>query len=275
MYKLQQNNTIKNSAKYILCHIIMFVIASIIASYLSNQIFDLIVLTSYNISMTLKGVINTTVIICAFYIVNRILQEINRNAPPLLVKSTYLVILIAVISILIIITLLFSYEFYLIQKIQEANELRFILFALFAQSLSQEVLFRGILFKGITKCSSALTAALCLSGVFAVLNILIDGANLLPFISATCSCFILCMLYHWKQSLILNAIVNTSWLYVIFLTGVLDEHWRSSAPVISIAQGEVYLSGGAFGPDASILGITTLATFSMWFYVKYKTNKLV
>lgn len=169
-----------------------------------------------------------------------------------------------------IVSILFSLELYSISEVRESNNALLVLIALFAQSITQEVLFRGIIFRGLSKLCTVLTSSLILSTIFALLNTLVDGPFILPSIAAAFSTFILCMLYHWKKSLVLNAMVNTSWLYIVFLTGVLDEHWRASAPVISKFHGELYLSGGSFGPESSIFGVIVLAGAVFWFYQKYK-----
>ena len=255
--------------KYLAIHLVGFIGASFLAGLSSNLILTSLPVASENIQFTVKGIISASLVWLAFVTFNKIQGMTNSASPALASTTSFTLVLLAVCSIIALVAALYGLDLYLVQARQSANEILFVLAALFCQSLSQEILFRGILFRAFSLGYSALTVAILLSIAFALLNILVDGTNLMPLLAALLSCFILCLLFTWRQSLVLNALVNTSWLYVTFLTGVLDEHWRGSSPLITRPHGNVMLSGGKFGPESSIFGIILLAAFAVWLYKVY------
>lgn len=260
--------TIKKIAIYLLA----FVISSFLASSTANILLERMSVSSENIIFTIKGVFNLIFIVSGYFLTKKHIEDSPLELRALLSKNTLFMILLSIISISIVIALLYILGLYQVIAYQSTNEVAIILVALFAQSMTQEVLLRGIIYRQFSKHYSAISVALTLSTILACLNMLLDGVYVLPFVSAFLIHFILCMIYQQKDSLVLSAIINTCWIYATFLTGVLNEHWTKSAPVLSRAHENTLLSGGKFGPESSIFGIIILMLFSLCLCRKYITR---
>jgi len=266
-------NPIFYLTKRISIHLVGFVLASILASLISNIIVEAISFSSENAEYTVKGMIDLILVVAVYLLINAHLKESLKNLYQFGKKTDYMAVLLAVAATLLVIMILYGLGLYQIAEKQQSNEVLIILLALFAQSMTQEVLFRGIFFRQIAKVYPALYVAFCLSLTLALLNILVDGLFVQPFISALLINFVLCMLYQQRQSLLLPALVNTSQLYITFLTGILDEHWRNSALFITKTSDSVLFSGGHFGPESSFFGLLALSAATIFLYRKHKSIK--
>ncbi len=169
--------------------------------------------------------------------------------------------LIAGATIISITTLpLFALGYYQVMSYQPFNEIPFALVGLTTQAVFGAILFTGIFFRIIEQHIGTKQSLLSLSIALGLLNILVDGPDLMVFISSILISALWFSIYVLSRNLWVVGLTNGAWLSAVFATGILDEHWRASAPVISSYDGPTLLTGGQFGPEHSII---TMAIVSM------------
>ncbi len=167
---------------------------------------------------------------------------------------------------------LFAIGYYEVITQQGWGEMHLVFLALAAQAITGAILFQGVLFRVTEQQIGTVQALLLISVFFGFLNILVDGANLMVLVSTILISALWSSIYILSRNLWVVGISYGAWLFGVFVTGVLDEHWRSSAPVISDVHGPALLSGGAFGPEHSIITVALVSAFLSWI-LKTAKNK--
>ncbi len=161
-------------------------------------------------------------------------------------------------------TSLFAVGYYEVIAYQERDEMLLVLVALASQAITSEILFRGILFRIIEKQMGTICALALVSVLLSLLNIVVDGVNLLVLISTLLISALWCSIYILSRNLWVVGLSHSAWLYSVFLTGILDEHWRVSAPIISSYNGPAFITGGEFGPEHSTLTVALVSICLFW-----------
>lgn len=156
---------------------------------------------------------------------------------------------------------LFAMGYYEIVTYQALDEMLLVLVALSAQAVVGEFIFRGIFFRIIERQVGTVYSLVLVSVAYGLLNILVDGPNPIVMVSTMLISALWCGVYILSRNLWVVGLHAAGWLYAIFAIGILDEHWRASAPIISNYNGPPLLTGGAFGPDASIISIVVVSIF--------------
>jgi len=64
-----------------------------------------------------------------------------------------------------------------------------------------------------------------------------------------------CGLYVWTRNIWVVGIHHAAWNYTEFSFGILDEHWRISAPLEISINGPSIITGGSWGPEGSIISV--------------------
>ncbi|WP_221031326.1 CPBP family intramembrane glutamic endopeptidase [Actomonas aquatica] len=136
----------------------------------------------------------------------------------------------------------------------------------------EELVFRCLLFRAFERSLGTWTAMAVTSGAFGVLHLLNDGTTPFTVVSVTLLGAFWCGVYALARNLWVAGLNHAFWNLTIFLSGVPlsgQEEWRHSAPLISHAAGPFWLTGGAFGPEDSILNIviTGAATILLWRWI--------
>lgn len=181
----------KTLIKQIVIHILGFVTASIAASSIAGLVLNTVNVASENGQFTIKGLISLSAIVVVFLYINHRFNEPPVNFRMLFSRAAFISLIAGLVSISLVLTVLFSLDLYSVVSYQENPALVMIALALGAQAFSQEVLFRGILFRQLTKRYQVLYVAMALSLLLAGLNVLVQGFSLLSFVAVLMMDFIL------------------------------------------------------------------------------------
>ena len=260
--------TFFTAAKPLLLHLVGFIAATLLASTLANVVLENYPAGTGNASYAVKGGFNLVAVLFSYSLINFWLYKNNNQLSRLWHSKVLVTLLVSVSSLGIVLALLFSFDLYQITQLNQNNELVIVFIALFAQAASQEVLFRGIFYGHLVNHFSWLKLAVIFALLLAGLNILVDGVYIQPFVATFFIHFILCLLYQYSANLWLPIVAYFGWIYVTFLTGVLDEHWRISAPMVTEPSANSWLSGGSFGPESSVLGLLVMVCFTFFLLKK-------
>lgn len=149
----------------------------------------------------------------------------------------------------------------------------------------EEIVFRGVLFLALEKAWGTVPALWLQSLLFSVLHIAnvdpqIGAAELvMTVISGTLLGAFWTLIFIQSRNIWVVTANHAAWNFAIVLTGLplsgLDE-WTAFAPIESSYQGPNWLSGGAVGPEDSIVTVIAVTgiMIGLVFWAK-KTNKFV
>ena len=165
---------------------------------------------------------------------------------------------------------------YQLTEIRPSYDVLLVFIALLGQAVTNEVLFRGLFFRISESKLGTVHTLFGLSLILAMLNILVDGSDWLVFLTTFLLNLVVTCIYVVTRNIWLTSMFYAGWLYIKFLTGLVDEHWRISAPFISKISGPDVLTGGKLGPDASIITLITLGTVFAFLWQRMRQeNKIV
>lgn len=163
----------------------------------------------------------------------------------------------AIISITLL--SLFTLGYYQIETYQGFDEVFFALIGLTTQAIFGAIIFTGIFFRLIEQHLGTKYSLLSLSVVLGTLNIMVDGPNLIVLLSSILINALWFSIYVLSRNIWVVGLSNGAWLSAVFATGILDEHWRASAPIVSSYNGPAFITGGEFGPEHSIITIAVVS----------------
>lgn len=270
--KLPIVRKILNVSTQLFLAIVVYVIAMIAARRLALPVLTKFFEFSEIQLHAVKGVVVLLFVVFAYFFYvkfyeKRLVAELKLSSIGMLYGLISGVLLIS-----ITILLLFSLGFYQVTDQQVTNELLFVFIGLSTQVIITEILFRGIIFRVLEKHIGTVYALIFVPVSYGLLNILVDGLNPLMMIATILISALWCSIFVLSRNIWVVGLHATGWVYAIFLTGLLDEHWRASAPFISSSHGNNYLTGGSFGPEASIITIVTVA-ISLYFVLSKANRK--
>ena len=116
-----------------------------------------------------------------------------------------------------------------------------------------------------------LKSLLVVSILFSALHMANEGANVMVFISATLISILWCGVYVVSRNIWVAGLHHAAWNLAVFssgipISGMVD--WTKHAPLESNYHGPVWLTGGSFGPEGSvitvIIGATSLFVLLRW-----------
>lgn len=220
----------------------------------------------------LKGALEITVVLFGYWSYIRFVEKRAPLELQLKPSHAFISFLIAGIVMGVPVAILYLTSFYQVLDSRTMGEMGYVFIALLAQAILGELLFRGIILRQLINHFDFRISVLVVALLLACLNILIDGPAMLVFVTLLIAEMCWCLLYLLSGSLWTSSAANFAWLYVIFSTGVLDEHWRTSAPLITQAQGPAWLTGGEFGPNASVITLVLSGFLVIWLWQRVVNN---
>jgi len=167
---------------------------------------------------------------------------------------------------------LFTFGYYQIVESQSFDEVFFAVIGLSTQAIFGAILFTGIIYRLIEQRIGTKYSLISLSIALGLLNIMVDGPNLVVLLSSTLINALWFSIYILSRNLWVVGLANGAWLSAVFATGILDEHWRASAPIISQYNGPALITGGEFGPEHSVITIVVLS-LSVFFLLRAARSK--
>ena len=256
----------------IILGVITYIAAIAVAKYLAAPTIESVTEADSALHHALKNLSELTAVIIAYIFYFRVVEK--RFSTELNFKGKYSVYaLIAGFSIISVTSIiLFATGLYDVDAYQRWTELHLVFIALTCQAISGEILFRGIFFRLTEQQLGTAYTLIFIPIAYGLVNIAVDGLNLVVLVSTILISALWSCIYILSRNLWVTGLFVAGWLYAVFLTGILDEHWRTSAPVISHSSGPELLTGASFGPEASIVTIV-LVSMSLIFLMKLIKEK--
>ncbi len=144
-----------------------------------------------------------------------------------------------------------------------------VLFVILVAAVIEEITFRGLLFRILEERMGTRVALAVSAVVFSVAHYANDGFTPTTLIAVVLTGLMWSGVYVVSRSLWVAAAHHCCWNATIFLTGLPlsgQEEWRRQAPLVSEYLGSEFWSGGAFGPENSVLTIalSVLICLALW-----------
>jgi len=207
----------------------------------------------------IKGVVSLLAFSLGYWIYVKFYEK--RQAVELAGNRRYMLYGIVAGAAIISVTILplFALGYYQVVTYQTFNEVLFAFIGLSTQAIFGAILFTGIFFRIIELHLGTKYSLIFLSILLGLLNVLVDGPDVVVLISSMLINALWFSLYVLSRNLWVVGLANGAWLCAVFSTGILDEHWRASAPIISSYNGPVLINGGGFGPEHSIITVISVS----------------
>lgn len=125
-------------------------------------------------------------------------------------------------------------------------------------ALIEEVLYRALLFRILEERASTWWALAVSSIVFSVSHVANGGFGVVTLITVFLGGVMWAGVYAVTRNLWATTAHHACWNAAIFLSGLPlsgVEEWRAQAPFVTESRGPVLWTGGAFGPEDSLLNI--------------------
>jgi len=220
----------------------------------------------------LKGVVSLIAFSAGYWVYVKFYEK--RQTVELAGNGRYMLYGIVAGTAIISVTILplFALGYYQVVAYQTFNEVLFAFIGLSTQAIFGAILFTGIFFRIIELHLGTKYSLIFLSILLGLLNLLVDGPDVVVLISSMLINALWFSLYVLSRNLWVVGLANGAWLCAVFSTGILDEHWRASAPIISSYNGPVVITGGEFGPEHSIFTVITV-TISLFLILRIAHKK--
>lgn len=173
------------------------------------------------------------------------------------------------LSIAAPIALLYASGHYRVTSVRGLGGVGDVLFVILVAAVIEEVTFRGLLFRIFEERMGTRVALAVSAVVFSVAHYANNGFTPTTLIAIVLTGLMWSGVYVASRSLWVAAAHHCCWNATIFLTGLPlsgQEEWRRQAPLVSEYLGSVLWSGGAFGPEDSVLsiGLSLVICLALW-----------
>jgi hypothetical protein len=121
----------------------------------------------------------------------------------------------------------------------------------------EEVAFRGILFRILEEGIGTKAALIASAAIFSALHLSNNGAHAITFFTVTLAGLMWALWFDVSRNLWASTAHHCCWNATIFLIGLplSGEDWRAQAAFETASHGSVLWTGGAFGPEDSVVNL--------------------
>lgn len=140
---------------------------------------------------------------------------------------------------------------------------------LWVAAVLEEVAFRGMLFRLLEERIGTGAALAASALVFGVVHLSNNGTGFITVVSVTLAGLMWAEVFILSRNIWVTAAHHCFWNATIFVVGLPlsgDEDVRAWAPFESVSQGSPLWTGGAFGPEDSMLNVAVCGAicFTLW-----------
>src|SRR6185436_10688401 len=132
-----------------------------------------------------------------------------------------------------------------------------ILATIWIAAVLEEVAFRGILFRILEEGIGTRAALIGSAVIFGVVHLANNGVHWVTLFSVTLAGLMWAAVFILSRNIWVAAAHHCCWNATIFMIGVplSGEDWRAQAPFETVYHGSVLWTGGAFGPEDSLVNL--------------------
>src|SRR6185369_3716431 len=132
-----------------------------------------------------------------------------------------------------------------------------ILATIWVAAVLEEVAFRGILFRILEEGIGTRAALVASAMIFCVAHMANNGVHWVTVLSITLAGLMWALVFIVSRNLWVAAAHHCCWNATIFMIGLplSGEDWRAQAPLETASHGSILWTGGAFGPEDSLINL--------------------
>lgn len=135
-----------------------------------------------------------------------------------------------------------------------------ILTQLWIAAVLEEVAFRGILFRILEERTGTRVALVGSALIFSVVHMANNGVRWVTLLTVTLAGLMWAGVFMVSRNIWVVAAHHCCWNATIFVIGLplSGEDWRANAPLETVYRGSVLWTGGAFGPEDSLINLVVM-----------------
>jgi len=133
--------------------------------------------------------------------------------------------------------------------------------AILTAALLEEAVFRGIVFRLIEERVGTVRALVVQAVIFGALHLFNEGSTMVTVVSVTLIGAFWALIFVYTRNLWAVSVNHFAWNVTIFLSGLPlsgQDAWRARAPLETAEVGSVWLTGGMFGPEDSVVTVVVM-----------------
>lgn len=163
----------------------------------------------------------------------------------------------ASLSIGVTILVLYATGFYQLVSLRGFGQASGLFATIWIAAVVEEVAFRGILFRILEEGIGTRAALVGSAVIFGVAHLTNNGAHWITGLSVTLAGLMWAGVFILSRNIWVAAAHHCCWNATIFLIGLplSGENWRPQAAFETVSHGSVLWTGGAFGPEDSLVNL--------------------
>lgn len=262
-----------------LTRIVVGVVVCAFALLGTNSVLRFVLGSDADILRVVRWLLSTSVLLTTYhflfrYYEGRDITELSRIG---LARESLIGLATGALSIALIIVVLYFLGYYAVLSTNRASSLLLPLLSLITLSVFEELIFRGIIYR-ITEESLGTNLALILSALlFGLAHLPNEHANAISVVSAASGGLLAGLLFSMTKRLWLPIFFHAGWNWAQVSLGVAFSGIEDLPGFVqSRLDGPELITGGAFGPENSILTIGLVLTLSVVaYYLAWKRGYVV
>ncbi len=143
----------------------------------------------------------------------------------------------------------------------------------------EEVAFRGILLRILDERIGTRAALVSSAAVFGIVHLTNNGTHWISLLSVTLLGLMWGGVFIVSRNIWVVAAHHSCWNATIFMIGLplSGEDWRAQAPWETVYSGSDLWTGGAFGPEDSLVNIIVCSAicFGLWHLARRKAGRSI
>jgi len=257
--------TLKRILHHPLIKIAIGIVVCGIALLGTNSLLRLVLRSDADFVRAIRWVLSASVMLVTYYILFRYYEgrDITELSFTGLLGESLLGLFSSTLCISLIILILFALGYYKVLSTRNASNLLMLLVLFATLSVTEEVIFRGIIYR-ITEESLGTNLALIISALlFGLVHLFNEHANAISVISAASGGILAGLLLSMTKRLWLPIFFHAGWNWAQASLGVAVSGIEELPGFIeSRLEGPVLITGGAFGPENSVITVVFVLILS-------------
>ncbi len=244
----------------------------------TNNFLRLVLRSDADFVRAVRWLLSASVMLATYYILFRYYEsrDITELSSTGLLGESLLGLSSSTLCISLIILILFALGYYKVLSTSNASNLLLLLVFFATLSVFEEVIFRGIIYR-ITEESLGTNLALIISALlFGLAHLLNEHANAISLISAASGGLLAGLLLSMTKRLWLPIFFHAGWNWAQASLGVAVSGIEELPGFIeSRLEGPELITGGAFGPENSVITVVFVLILSgMAYYLTLRRGNL-
>lgn len=244
----------------------------------TNSFLRLVLRSDADFVRAVRWLLSASVMLATYYILFRYYEsrDITELSSTGLLGESLLGLSSSTLCISLIILILFALGYYKVLSTSNASNLLLLLVLFATLSVFEEIIFRGIIYR-ITEESLGTNLALIISALlFGLAHLLNEHANAISLISAASGGILAGLLLSITKRLWLPIFFHAGWNWAQASLGVAVSGIEELPGFIeSRLEGPELITGGAFGPENSVITVVFVLILSgMAYYLTLRRGNL-